>query len=90
MCSLAVFAMRPMKCPFHKKTYIQPENQFAVSHYDLRVHQSGGRLQVCGALPEDFRDRLLCAIRDSLLLDRKGKHWLAEALGIRRPSGGRE
>jgi hypothetical protein len=71
----------PRACAyFRRRTVIEPDNQFEVRHYMLKVHATRGCLQVCGLMPPDFENRLRAAIRNSFTLDKRKKEWLARCL----------
>ena len=64
---------------FDLETYIEPDNQFPIKHYDiLRAHQNG-KLEI-HKLPTDFPDRLMAAIDASITISPREKSRLSKYL----------
>ena len=81
MAGCVVYEAGTVAC-FRKRTIIPSDSHFEIRHYKLAVDSSRGSLEVIGAMPPDFRGRLLQAIGNSETLDGRGKRWLGNALGI--------
>jgi hypothetical protein len=62
---------------FPLSTYVEPDNQFPISHTAIRLAHQAGQFE-SHPLPDDFEQRLCAAIRASITLSQREKLRLAE------------
>ena len=63
-----------------KRTIIDPRNQFPIPHALLIEHQHNGNHEHRGILPEDFKDKLIAAARNSKVIEPSKKKRLLSQL----------
>jgi len=63
---------------FYRRTIVDPNNPLKISHSLLEREAGLGRFKIEGVMPEDFRTKLVEAIKQSFVLEPKNKKYLME------------
>ena len=65
---------------FEKRTVIDPRNQFPIPYSEIATHLSNGECELLGSLPDDFREKLIEAVKASRVIERNKKNRLLSQL----------
>lgn len=65
---------------FPQNTVIQPDNQFPIPHTHLNTCHNSGTFAVLGRMPDDFRQRLIDAVKASVTMTSVRKQHILERI----------
>lgn len=54
---------------FSKRTIIDPRNQFPIAHNTLVQHEQTGNFENQGTMPDDFKQKLIEAVKNSRVIE---------------------
>ena len=69
------------KACFDVRTVVEPDNPLPISHQDIVRHNRSRAFAVIGALPADFHERLVAAIKASVTMSQSRKSSMLTKIG---------